>query len=287
MRIADRLASGPPCFSFEFFPPKSDEGYASLQATLRDLAELKPGFVSVTYGAGGSTQRKTIDVVSSIKKETGIEAMAHLTCVAHDRPAMREVLGRLADAGVENVLAIRGDLPSGVSAPPTGGFQHASELMAYVRSEKLPFCLGGACYPEGHLESDTRDSDLKFTRHKVESGAEFLITQLFFDNAFYFHFVERARAAGVRCPIVPGIMPITNVEQIERMTRMCGATVPMKLRLALERQKDAESVLQLGVAHAAMQCAELLRHGVPGIHFYTLNRSRASRMIVAALEANA
>ena len=288
MRIVDRLmAGGPPCFSFEFFPPKNDEGVAQLFSTLRDLAELKPGFVSVTYGAGGSTRQRTLEMVSAIKRETGIEAMAHLTCVGHGRSELREILARFRDAGMENVLALRGDPPRDNPrfTPAPDGFSHGNELASFIRAEGFDFCLGGACYPEGHLESDSRELDLEHTKRKVGSGVEFLITQLFFDNAFYFHFLDRARAAGITCPIIPGIMPITNAAQIERITTMCGVTIPRKLQLALEKRKDdPESVLQLGVAHATVQCVELLRAGVPGIHFYTLNRSRASRMIVTALQ---
>lgn len=288
MRIVDRLRSGGPTgFSFEFFPPKTEAGAVELFATLRDLAELKPTFVSVTYGAGGSTQALTLELVSQIRRETGIEAMAHLTCVGHGRAELRGLLDRFRAAGIENVLALRGDPPRDQPAfvPPADGFRYASELTAFIRGEGFDFCLGGACYPEGHLECDTRDADLENTRRKVDAGAEFLITQLFFDNAFYFHYVERARAAGITVPIVPGIMPITSFSQIERITRMCGATVPMKLRLALEKRKDdPEAILQLGVAHATVQCVELIKAGVPAIHFYTLNRSRASRMIVTALQ---
>ena len=288
MKIADRLKQGgAPCFSFEFFPPKSEEGVAQLFTTLRELQDLAPAFVSVTYGAGGSTRQMTVDLVSAIKRETGIEAMAHLTCVGHGRAELAEVLERLRAAGVDNVLALRGDppidQPSFVPAPD--GFSHANELIEFIRSRDLPFGLGAACYPESHLESTTLEDDLVHTRRKVDAGAEFLITQLFFDNAYYFHFVERARKAGIQCPIVPGLMPITNFAQIERITRMCGATVPMRLRLALEKRKnDPEAILELGVAHATLQAADLLANGAPGVHFYTLNRSRASRMIVTALQ---
>jgi methylenetetrahydrofolate reductase (NADPH) len=173
MRIADRLSNGRPCFSFEFFPPKTEEGVASLFATLRELAELSPDFVSVTYGAGGSTRRLTVELVSAIKRETGIEAMAHLTCVGHGRADLVEILERLHAAGIDNVLALRGDTPQDVpvSSPPSDGFAHASELAAFIRDRGFPFCLGGACYPEAHLESANLDEDLAFTRKKVESGA--------------------------------------------------------------------------------------------------------------------
>ena len=287
MRIADRLRTGPPCFSFEFFPPKSEEGVAQLFTTLKELADLQPGFVSVTYGAGGSTRQLTLELTATIKRETGIEAMAHLTCVGHGRAELAEILRRLQTAGVENVLALRGDPPKDEATftPAPDGFSHGNELMQFIRARGHDFCVGGACYPEAHLESDGLDEEIEHTRRKVADGADFLITQLFFDNAFYFHFVERARKAGITCPIVPGLMPITNIAQIERITRMCGATVPMRLRLALEKRKDdPEAVLQLGVAHATLQAADLLANGAPGVHFYTLNRSRASRMIVTALQ---
>ncbi|HEX9101481.1 MAG TPA: methylenetetrahydrofolate reductase [NAD(P)H] [Polyangia bacterium] len=287
MRIADRLRNGPPCFSFEFFPPKSEEGVTQLFTTLKELAELQPGFVSVTYGAGGSTRQLTIELTSAIKRETGIEAMAHLTCVGHSRGELAEILERFKSAGLENVLALRGDPPKDQATftPAPDGFAHGNELMEFIRARGYTFCLGGACYPEAHLEAGGLDEEIEHTRRKVADGADFLITQLFFDNAFYFHFVERARQAGITCPIVPGLMPITNIAQIERITRMCGATVPMRLRLALEKRKDdPEAVLQLGVAHATLQAADLLAHGAPGVHFYTLNRSRASRMIVTALQ---
>lgn len=288
MKIRNRLNPSNPCFSFEFFPPKTDEGTSNLLKTLSDLAPLEPGFVSVTYGAGGSTRDRTVELVSHIKRDTGIEAMAHLTCVGHTREELREVLRRLADARVDNVLVLRGDPPQGQKTfePVAGGFRHATELVRFIREEDFNFCLGGACYPEGHVETGSRNDDLLHLKRKVDAGLDFVITQLFFDNAFYFDFVERARRIGINVPIVPGIMPITNYEQVHRFTRMCGATVPMRLALQLERVKDQpEAVVQLGVAHATVQCMELLSRGVPGIHFYTLNKSPATRMIVSALRA--
>jgi methylenetetrahydrofolate reductase (NADPH) len=288
MKIRNRLNPSNPCFSFEFFPPKTDEGTANLLKTLEDLAPLEPGFVSVTYGAGGSTRDRTVELVTRIKQSTGIEAMAHLTCVGHSREELRELLQRLAAAKIDNVLPLRGDPPKGEREfiPTPGGFRYASELVQFIREEDFNFCLGGACYPEGHVETVSRDDDLRHLKAKVDAGLDFLITQLFFDNAFYFDFVERARRAGINVPIVPGIMPITNFEQVHRFTRMCGATVPMRLGLQLERVKDQpDAVVQLGVAHATVQCMELLARGVPGIHFYTLNKSPATRMIVSALRA--
>jgi methylenetetrahydrofolate reductase (NADPH) len=292
VRIVDRLrdsaeGKAPPCFSFEFFPPRSAGAEANLFEVLHELQPLKPGFVSVTYGAGGSTREKTVEIVTRIKKETGIEAMAHFTCVGHSRDEIRDTLARVRDAGVENVIALRGDPPKGQAKfeVPQGGFGHANELVEFIRAEKFPFCLGGAAYPEGHVESDSKDADLAHLKRKVAAGVDFLVTQMFYDNAFYFDFVERARKAGIRVPIVPGLMPITTFEQIERITRMCGATIPRRLQLELERiHDDPVAVSQLGIAHATVQAKELLDRGVPAVHFYTLNRSSATRMIVSALQ---
>jgi methylenetetrahydrofolate reductase (NADPH) len=288
MKIRNRLNPSNPCFSFEFFPPKTPEGEKNLWENLEDLRSLEPGFVSVTYGAGGSTRDRTIGLVTQIKKNTGIEAMAHLTCVGHSRDELAEVLDTLAAAKIENVLPLRGDPPKGQATfqAAEGGFSYATELVDFIRSRDYSFCLGGACYPEGHVDTPSRDVDLKNLKAKVDAGLDFLITQLFFDNAFYFDFVERARRSGINIPIVPGIMPITSFEQINRFVRLCGATLPMRLTLQLEKVKDnPEAVMQLGVAHATVQCIELLQRGVPGIHFYTLNRSPATRMIVSALRA--
>lgn len=285
MKIRNRLNPSDPCFSFEFFPPKTAPGVVNLLKTLGELRPLDPGFVSVTYGAGGSTRARTLELVRDIKK-TGLEVMAHLTCVGHTRDELRTILDQLAEAKVENVLLLRGDPLQGEPhyQPLDGGFRYAEELVQFVRAQEYPFALGGACYPEGHVETVSRDDDLRHLKRKIDAGLDFVITQLFFDNAFYFDFVERARRVGINVPIVPGIMPVTNFEQVSRMTRMCGATLPMRFSLALERAKEEpDAVMQLGVAHATVQCMELLQRGVPGIHFYTLNRSPATRMILSAL----
>jgi methylenetetrahydrofolate reductase (NADPH) len=288
VRIIDRLAQDRPCFSFEFFPPRNDAATDQVFQALGELATLDPGFVSVTYGAGGSSRDKTLELVTRIKRYTGLETMAHVTCAGHTRAEVKAVLERLRDEGIENVLALRGDPPEG--RPPflpamPDGFRWANELVAFIRAEGFDFCLGGAAYPEAHIECPSREQDLANLKRKVDAGLDFLITQLFFDNAFYFDFVERARKAGIRVPIVPGIMPITNFEQIERFTRLCGATIPMRLRLQLEKvAADPSAVMQLGVAHATVQCMELLRRGVRWVHFFTLNKSPAARLIVTALK---
>lgn len=291
MRIRDLLSTGRPSFSFEFFPPKTDKGLESLRDTIHGLRDLRPTFVSVTYGAGGSTRDRTIELVGEIQRHHGLTAMAHLTCVGSSRQEIAEILDRLHANGVENVLALRGDPPKGEEAftAPADGFGFANELAEFVR-EKRQFCIGGACYPEGHIEcvgtNGLRDlnRDLENLKRKVDAGAEFLITQLFFDNDYYFEFVSRVRKAGIGLPIIPGIMPITNVEQIKRFTDMCGTSLPQKLIHEMERYKDhPEDVLSLGIAYATAQCFDLLQRGAPGIHFYTLNKSAATRMILIAL----
>ncbi|HET8541972.1 MAG TPA: methylenetetrahydrofolate reductase [NAD(P)H] [Anaeromyxobacter sp.] len=295
MRITDLLRfareRGEPIFSFEFFPPKTDEGVRALFETVEALRPLGPAYVSVTYGAGGSTRQRTVELVKRLKRESEVEAMAHVTCVGASRDDLAALLDEIADAGIQNVLALRGDPPRGETSfvPHPDGLAHASELVALVRSrpERWRFCVGAAAYPEGHVETRDLGQDLRNLKIKVDAGADFLVTQLFFDNAKYFGFVDRARAAGISIPIVPGIMPFTNVEQVERFTAMCGASIPPALRAAMEfRRHDPEAARELGVAYASLQCADLLRRGAPGVHFYTLNRSTSTRAILAALRAS-
>jgi methylenetetrahydrofolate reductase (NADPH) len=285
MRIRELLSTGRPSFSFEFFPPKDEDGFQRLRETLASLRDLRPTYVSVTYGAGGSTRRKTLDLVSSIRRDYGIEAMAHLTCVGSSRGELLAVLECLNESGVDNVLMLRGDPPRGEEKfePHPEGFAYASELAAFA-SRYFNFCMGGACYPEGHVESPSIEADLLHVKKKIAAGCEFLITQLFFDNQFYFDYVSRARSMGIGVPILPGIMPITNFKQVERFTKMCGASIPEPLLSELrDLQDDHHAVLSLGVAHATAQCVELLQRGAPGIHFYTLNKSPATKTILTAL----
>src|ERR671920_1036402 len=287
MRIADLLERQRPVFSFEFFPPKTDEGESTLKSTLDVLKDDQPDYVSVTYGAGGATRNRTVEITKSIKSDFGIEAMAHLSCVGEPRDRLIELLEEIEAAGIQNVLALRGDPPRGETEwrPHPGGLSFSVELIRLIR-ERFGFCVGAAGFPEVHLDAPDRASDLRYARQKVEAGAEFLITQLFFDNEHYFEYVEDARAAGIDVPIVPGIMPITNYGQIRRFTDMCGATIPENLERQLDgRADDPEAVAELGVAYATLQCSDLLARGAPGVHFYTLNRSPATRAILAALRA--
>ncbi|HET6162382.1 MAG TPA: methylenetetrahydrofolate reductase [NAD(P)H] [Planctomycetota bacterium] len=281
MRIEELFRRGRPVVSFEFFPPKSPEAEKRLVEAIEKLRPLEPAFVSVTYGAGGSTREKTVELVGRIRRQWSIEAMAHLTCVGATTAELEAVLGRLAGQGVENVLALRGDPPKGETAftATAGGLRFASELAALV-ARNGRFCVGGACYPEGHVECRDLAVGVRHLKQKVDAGAKFLITQLFFEPKVYFDFVARARGAGITVPIVPGIMPVTNVEQLERFTSMCGASIPPELKIRLERVRDdPQVVMNVGIDHATAQCAELLRGGAPGIHFYTLNQSPSARAV--------
>ena len=274
-----------PVFSFEFFPPKTEDGEANLARALSELQELQPDFVSVTYGAGGTTRDKTIDIIRGIKAEHGLEAMAHFTCVNATVDDLRGVLNEMRDAGIDNVLALRGDPPAGQErwTKTEGGLEYSRELVELLRDE-YDVAIGAACFPEVHIDAVDAATDLRYCKEKVDAGAQFLITQLFFDNAHYYDFVERAREIGIDVPIIPGIMPIMNAGQVQRMTAMCGAQIPTPLQEQLEqRADDPAAAAELGVAYATLQCADLLAHGAPGIHFYTLNKSPSTRAILSAL----
>ena len=288
MKIRDLFQSGRRLFSFEFFPPKTDAGAATLAKTIHDLRDLQPAFVSVTYGAGGTTRDRTVELVTRIQHDDGITAMAHLTCVGASRDEIGAVVDRLVDGGIENIIALRGDAPPGEAfAVRPDGFAHASDLVAFIRKRHGDrLCLAGAAYPESHPECRDPEVDLRNLITKVNAGVDFIVTQLFFDNRYYFDFVTRARDAGVTVPIVPGIMPINSTAQIERMTKMCGASIPPALATELDRRREDPVAAQaLGVAQATAQCVDLLEGGAPGIHFYTLNQSPATRMILTALKA--
>jgi len=286
MKIKEILGRGRPVVSFEFFPPKTPEGLDALLQTIATLKPLAPSFVSMTYGAGGSTRAKTVELVSKIKHEIGIEAAAHLTCVGHSESELESILSELERRGIENVLALRGDPPKGEKqfTPAADGFRYASELVALIR-RRFNFCVGVAGYPEKHVEARTAEEDLAHLKEKVQNGGDFVVTQLFFDNADYFKFVSRVRSSGVTVPVIAGIMPVTDVEQIKRFTLMCGAKIPPALLEKLEGASTKERVMEIGIEHATRQCTALLQGGAPGIHFYTLNKSQATREIFLRLRA--
>jgi methylenetetrahydrofolate reductase (NADPH) len=287
MRIDEILDERRPVFSFEFFPPKTEEGERNLWNALEELKRDEPAFVSVTYGAGGSTRDRTIGIVKRIKSQIGLEAMAHFTCVGATVDELRGTLDEMAAAGVENVLALRGDPPEGQTewVKTEGGLAYSTELAKLI-ADDYDFAIGAACFPEVHPEATDLESDLSFLKKKVDAGARFLITQLFFDNEHYFDFVREARAVGIDVPIIPGIIPVTDYAQIKRFTQRIGASIPDRYERELSARADnPDAVKDLGVAYATLQCSDLLARGAPGIHFYTLNKSPATRSILAALRA--
>jgi methylenetetrahydrofolate reductase (NADPH) len=288
MRIDEMLNSTQPVFSVEFFPPKTDEGRQTLFETVEVLRKQDPHFFSVTYGAGGANREGTLDTTRAIRDQYESEAMAHLSCVGETTESLRELIDRIADAGIENILALRGDPPRGETdfEQPEGGLGSASELAALIHEAHPEIAIGGACFPEVHPEAESLEADLAYLKTKVDNGVSFLITQLFFDNRLYFDFVPAARAAGIDVPIIPGVMPITNFKQIAHITKLCEATIPDSLSTALEAlEGDERAEFELGVAYATQQCADLMRRGAPGIHLYALNRSPATRAILGALHA--
>jgi methylenetetrahydrofolate reductase (NADPH) len=287
MRIDEIIASPEPTFSVEFFPPKTAESTEQLFATARTLADLELDFASVTYGAGGSTREGTVEITKALKDEVGLETMAHLSCVGETREGLSETLDGIAAAGIENVFALRGDPPRGEEGflQPEGGLGSAAELAEFI-SAGWDFTIGGACFPEVHPEAPDLDTDLAYLKTKVDSGASFLITQLFFDNQVYFDFVAAARARGIEVPILAGVIPVASFAQTKRICDLCDASIPSRLEAAFAAADgDERAEFEVGIAYAAQQCAELLLAGVPGIHFYALNRAPATRAVLGSLRA--
>jgi methylenetetrahydrofolate reductase (NADPH) len=282
MRIADMFTRGRPTVSFEFMAPRDESEVEVLEHTVSTLAGHAPDWVSVTYRV--RTGEKTLELVTRIKRHYHIEAMAHLTC-ANDPDRTRRILNWMEREGVANVLALRGDDPAAFErfTPPAQQLAHASDLVTLVKRSGYRFGVGAACSAEKHPESPNIEHEMRYLRLKVECGVDFLITQLFFDNAFYFDFVRRAREAGIGVPIVPGLMPIPSRRSLSVMTAMSGATVPVALQAEIDRAADDEAIRAIGVRHCIEQCAELLESGVPGLHFYTFNRARAPIQILDAL----
>lgn len=288
MKIRDILKKGIFSISFEFFPPKTEEGEKQLFETIRKLEKVKPTFVSVTYGAGGSTRDRTRNVVKKIHEETQLTVMAHLTCIAHTKEELIDILRDYRNIGIENVLALRGDVPRDKPdwRPPKGACKYAKELVELIK-EKFndKFSVGVASYPEGHPESPNLEWEVKFFKEKVEAGADFSITQMFFVNEYYYRFVDVCEKAGINIPIIPGIMPITNFKQIRKFASLCGATIPQNLIDKMEKvEGNSEEIKKIGVEFAVNQCLDLIEQGVPGLHFYTLNKSDATLKIYEAIK---
>ncbi len=285
MKITEIFSKKQQTFSFEFFPPKTDQGLVNLLNTIAELRECVPDFVSVTYGAMGTTRDKTIAITGRIQNELGITAMSHLTCVGSTAADIDAILERLQQFGVENIMALRGDPPGGNETfkPTPGGFQYGTDLIRRIK-DFGGFCIGGAGYPEGHVEAKSYDLDLDFLKMKMDLGADFIVTQLFLSNDHYYRFRDAAKGKGVTLRLIPGIMPVTNHQQITKFAKLCGCTIPDDLITRLDAVSgNADDVRRIGIEHAAAQCRDLLRNGAPGIHFYTLNKSSATREIYAML----
>jgi methylenetetrahydrofolate reductase (NADH) len=287
MRIDQIIAANRPTFSVEFFPPKSDEAKEQLFATAAALAPLAPDFVSVTYGAGGSTRQGTVDITRRLKEDYGMETVAHLSCVGETTEGLARTLDRIQEAGIDNVFALRGDPPQGEKdfVQPEGGLGSAADLARFINAD-WDFCLGGACFPEVHPEAPDLDTDLDYLKQKVDSGVQYLITQLFFDNQIYFDFVRAARAKGIDVPIVPGVIPAQSFAHTKRICDRCDASIPESLERGFAAAgEDPGREFELGVAYAAQQCTELLMAGAPGIHFIALNKAPATRAVLGALRS--
>jgi methylenetetrahydrofolate reductase (NADPH) len=274
--------------SLEFFPPKDDAGVEALRQTAEALRRVAPDFVSVTYGAGGSTRERSAQVSGLLKSEFGFTVMPHLTCVGHSRAELTALADRIHAGGFRNIMALRGDPPKGASSflPASEGLRYAQELVVLLRARHPDFCLGVAGYPEKHPEAGTSEADLLNLKRKVDAGAAFVTTQLFFDNDVYHRFVDRCRAAGIAVPIVPGIMPVLSLKQIQRFTAMCGASLPAKLVCRLEAAGDQPDVAEsIGIDWALTQIRDLLAQGAPGFHLYILNRAKSALTLAAGLAA--
>jgi methylenetetrahydrofolate reductase (NADPH) len=285
MKITELFKTQPRTYSFEFFPPKDEISAVDFGFNVGQLVKLNPSFVTVTYGAGGSTQERTFALVDYLQNKIGLTTMAHYTCVNSSRSKIEDDIKKLKELGIDNAMLLRGDPPKGQGTfvPHPDGFSYASELIAFARAN-FDICIGSAAYPEKHPEADSINNDIINLRKKVDAGADFLVTQLFFNNNQYFEFVTKAKAEGINCRIIPGIIPITAYQQIKRFTNMSGGSLPMALRDMMESYKDNPSkVYQIGMDYAIQQCRDLLIMGSPGIHFYTLNKSRATVEIFETL----
>lgn len=286
--ISDLFAQKRPLRSLEFFPPKDDAGVEALRAAAATLKRMNPDFVSVTYGAGGTTRDRTAQVSALLKNEFGFTVMPHLTCVGHSRDELSEVADRIYEGGFRNIMTLRGDPPKGATEfkAATDGLRNANELVSLLKARHNDFCLGVAGYPEKHPEAASLDVDLTNLKRKVDAGAAFVTTQLFFDNTQYYRFVERCRGAGIDVPIVPGIMPVLSLKQIQRFTQMCGASLPKPLITRLEVAAENADVMEtIGIDWALTQIRGLLANGAPGYHLYILNRAKGALALTAGLAA--
>jgi methylenetetrahydrofolate reductase (NADPH) len=286
--LSELFALRRPLRSIEFFPPRDDAGVAALRQTAAALKAMAPDFASVTYGAGGSTRQRTAEVSAILRGEFGYTVMPHLTCVGHSRAELEEIADRIHADGFRNIMALRGDPPKGSSefTVAADGLRNADQLVSLLKLRHPDFCLGVGGYPEKHPEAPTADADMANLKRKVDAGASFVTTQLFFNNEAYFRFVERCASSGITVPIVPGLMPVLSLKQVQRFTQMCGASLPSRLIRRLEAAGDAPEIVEaVGIDWALVQIRDLLAHGAPGYHLYILNRAKSALALAAGLAA--
>lgn len=283
MKIIDRLNENKIHISFEVFPPKTDAGFDKVLEATDKIASLKPSYISVTYGAGGGTSKNTAKIASHIKDDLGVLSLAHLTCASSTKEEVREVISRLKQLGIENILALRGDIPEGMTFPAGDRFRYAWELVDEIRKHG-DFCIGAACYPEGHVENEHKADDIRYLKQKVDSGVDFLTTQMFFDNDIHYNFLYRIREAGITVPVLPGIMPITSASQMKRSQELSGTVFPRRFLALLDRFGNyPEAMMQAGIAYATDQIIDLLANGIRNIHIYSMNKPEVAAKIMENL----
>lgn len=283
MKIRDILKSEEPHISFEVFPPKTDAGYDSVLTATKAIAALRPSFISVTYGAGGGTSKNTVSIATQIKDDFGVTSLAHLTCVSSTKEEVHRVIDQLKENQIENILALRGDIPAQSEFPLPSNYRYASELIEDIRRQG-DFCIGAACYPEGHVETEHKKDDIRNLKHKVECGVDFLTTQMFFDNNILYNFLYRIREKGITVPVLPGIMPVTNKKQIARIGGLSGTILPERFRAIVDRFGDNPAAMQqAGIAYATDQIIDLIANGVNHIHVYSMNKPEVAEAIMRNL----
>lgn len=283
MKIKEKLAENKVHVSFEVFPPKTDAGYQNVLEATEAIAALKPSFISVTYGAGGGTSKNTVKIASHIQNDLGVSSLAHLTCVSSTKEEVRQVIGQLKEQGIQNILALRGDIPKESTFPISNHYKYASELIADIKAQG-DFCIGAACYPEGHVESEHKAEDIAHLKEKVDGGVDFLTTQMFFDNSILYNFLYRIREKGITVPVLPGIMPVTNGKQIARICELSGTILPERFRAIVDRFGDnPKAMQQAGIAYATDQIIDLIANGIRNIHIYSMNKPEIATAIMTNL----
>ena len=283
MKIIDRMLEDRVNISFEVFPPKTDATYDKVLEATNEIAKLKPSFISVTYGAGGGTSKNTVKIASHIENDLGVNSIAHLTCVSSTKDEVHRVLEDLKANGIQNILALRGDIPSDAAFPMPGHYKYASELIEDIKT-RGDFCIGAACYPEGHVETEHKADDIAHLKHKVDSGVDFLTSQMFFDNSIFYNFLYRIREKGITVPVLPGIMPVTNGKQIARICKLSGTILPQRFHAIVDRfGDDPKAMQQAGIAYATDQIIDLIANGINNIHIYSMNKPEVAAAIMANL----